>query len=122
MLETRSEGLALVSSDAAVRRGESDCFEIGGLASSDVVDGQEAQHTGGAHVESAHAHTVRAARLETRVGGKMSLRARSDTTLLGGAMAETHAGPVLLMAGMSDSLVAGGRHGAYRWRTFRWLA
>ena len=38
----------------------------------------------------------------------MSLRAHSDTTLLGGAMAETHAGPVLLMAGMSDSLVAGG--------------
>ena len=108
VLETRSEALALVSSDAAVRRGESDRFEIGGLASSDVVDGQEAQHTGGAHVESAHAHTVRAARLETRVGGKMSLKARSDTTLLGGAMAETHAGPVLLMAGMSDSLVAGG--------------
>ena len=108
VLETRSEALALVSSDAAVRRGESDRFEIGGLASSDVVDGQEAQHTGGDHVESAHAHTVRAARLETRVGGKMSLRAHSDTTLLGGAMAETHAGPVLLMAGMSDSLVAGG--------------
>ena len=108
VLETRSETLALVSSDAAVRRGESDRFEIGGLASSDVVDGQEAQHTGGDHVESAHAHTVRAARLETRVGGKMSLRAHSDTTLLGGAMAETHAGPVLLMAGMSDSLVAGG--------------
>ena len=32
---------------------------------------------------------------------------RSDTTLLGGAMAETHAGAVLLTAGMSDSLVAG---------------
>ena len=108
VLETRSEALALVSSDAAVRRGESDRFEIGGLASSDVVDGQEAQHTGGAHVESAHAHTVRAARLETQIGGKMSLKAHSDTTLLGGAMAETHAGPVLLMAGMSDSLVAGG--------------
>ena len=108
VLETRSEALALVSSDAAVRRGESDRFEIGGLASSDVVDGQEAQHTGGAHVEGAHAHTVRAARLETRVGGKMSLEARSDTTLLGGAMTETHAGPVLLTAGMSDALVAGG--------------
>ena len=107
-LETRAEALAFVSADAAVRRGESDRFEIGRLASSDAVDGQEAQHTGGAHVESAHAHSLRAARLETRVDGGMSLRGRSDTTLLGGAMAETHAGPVLLMAGMSDALVAGG--------------
>ena len=107
-LETRAEALAFVSADAAVRRGESDRFEIGRLASSDAVDGREAQHTGGAHVESAHAHSLRAARLETRVDGGMSLRGRSDTTLLGGAMAETHAGPVLLMAGMSDALVAGG--------------
>ena len=107
-LEMRAEALAFVSADAAVRRGESDRFEIGRLASSDAVDGQEAQHIGGAHAESAHAHTVRAMRLETRVDGGMSLRGHSDTTLLGGAMTETCAGPVLLMAGMSDSLVAGG--------------
>ena len=107
-LEARAEALAFISADAAVRRGQSDRFEIGRLASSDAVDGQEAQHTGGAHAESAHAHTLRAVRLETRVGGKMSLKAHSDTTLLGGAMAETHVGPVLLMAGMSDALVAGG--------------
>ena len=107
-LETRAEALALISADAAVRRGESDRSEIGSLASSDAVDGQEAQHTGGDHAESAHAHTVRAVRLETRVDGGMSLRGHSDTTLLGGAMAETYVGPVLLMAGMSDALVAGG--------------
>ena len=107
-LEARAEALAFVSADAAVRRGQSDRFEIGLLASSDAVDGQEAQHTGGTYSESAHAHTLRAVRQETRVAGKMSLQAHSDTTLLGGAMAETHAGPVLLMAGMSDALVAGG--------------
>ena len=107
-LEARAEALAFVSADAAVRRGESDRFEIGRLASSDAVDGGEAQRTGGDHVESIHAHTVRAVRLETRVDGGMSLRGHSDTTLLGGAMTETHAGPMLLLAGMSDALVAGG--------------
>ena len=107
-LEARAETLAFVSADAAVRRGESDRFEIGRLASSDAVDGGEAQRTGGTHVESAHAHTVKAARLETRVDGRMSLRGHSDTTLLGGAMTETHAGAVLVLAGMSDALVAGG--------------
>ena len=107
-LEARAEALAFVSADAAVRRGQCDRFEIGHLASSDAVDGQEAQHTGGTYSESARAHTLRAVRQETRVGGKMLLQAHSDTTLLGGAMAETHAGSVLLMAGMSDALVAGG--------------
>ena len=107
-LETRAEGLALVSSDAAVRRGESDRFELGSRASSDVVNGQEASNTGGDYAESAHTQLVRAARMETCVDGKMTVEGHSDTTLLGGAMTETHAGPALLLAGMSDALVAGG--------------
>ena len=107
-LETRAQALAFVSADAAVRRGEADRFEIGRIASSDVVDGSEAIHTGGDHAESAHSQLVRAGRFETQVDGKLSLKTHSDTTLLGGAMAETHLGPVLLLAGMSDSLVAGG--------------
>lgn len=107
-LETRAERLALVSTDAAVRRGESDRFEIGGLASSDRVDGRDESVTGGAYAESAHAQLVRAERLETGVAGGMAVHGHSDTTLLGGAMAETYAGPVLVLAGMSDALVAGG--------------
>ena len=107
-LETRAEALALVSADAAVRRGDSDLFEIGRLDSSDVVDGGEETRTGGDHSEEAHSLLVRAARVDTQVQGKLSLKAHSDTTLLGGAMAETHLGPALLLAGMSDSLVAGG--------------
>ena len=108
VLETRAEALALVSADAAVRRGDSDLFEIGRVDSSDTVDGLEDARTSGDHSEEAHSQLVRAARLETHILGKLSLKTHSDTTLLGGAMAETHLGPALLLAGMSDSLVAGG--------------
>ena len=106
-LETRSEVLKLASA-VAVRRGASDRVEIGRAASSDAVAGLETQGVGGQLVESARSRLTRAERLETRIGGKLSSQGRSDTTLLGGAMAETYAGAMLVMAGMSDDLVAGG--------------
>ena len=108
VLETRSEVLKLVSAAVAVRRGASDQVEIGRAASSDVVAGRETQDVGGDLVENAHSQLTRAERLETRVSGKLSSHGHSDTTLLGGAMAETYAGAILVTAGMSDDLAAGG--------------
>ena len=107
-LETRSEVLKLVSAAVAVRRGTSDQTELGRAASSDTVAGLETQSVGGQLVEHAHSQLTRAERLETRVDGKLSSHGHSDTTLLGGAMAETYAGAMLVLAGMSDDLVAGG--------------
>ena len=107
-LETRSEVLKLVSAAVAVRRGASDQVEIGRTASSDTVAGRETQGVGGQLVEHAHSQLTRAERLETRIDGKLSSHGHSDTTLLGGAMAETYAGAMLVLAGMSDDLVAGG--------------
>ena len=107
-LETRAEVLKMVSAQVAVRRGELDRLEIGSRASSDAVAGVEALRVRGDLHESTHSHQVQAERLQTRVDGKLTARIHSDTTLLGGAMAETHAGAVLVNAGMSDDLVAGG--------------
>ena len=107
-LETRAEVLKMVSAQVAVRHGELDRLEIGSRASSDAVAGVEALHVRGDLHESTHSHQVQAERLQTRVDGKLTARVYSDTTLLGGAMAETHAGAVLVTAGMSDDLVAGG--------------
>ena len=107
-LETRAELLKLISAHVAVRRGELDRMEIGNQASSDAVAGLEALNVRGDLHESTRTHQVRAERLQTRIEGKLSAHMHSDTTLLGGAMAETHAGAVLVTAGMSDDLVAGG--------------
>ena len=109
-IETRAQMLRLVSADAAVRRGESDRFEVGRATSSDAVDGTESLGIGGDLVERLRSRAVDAMRLETRLHGGLAVRSGTDMTLLGGAMAETHAGPVLVAAGMSDELVIGGRH------------
>ena len=107
-IETRAQMLRLVSADAAVRRGESDRFEIGRATSSDAVDGTESLDVGGDLVERLHSRAVDAMRLETRLHGGLAMHTDTDMTLLGGAMAETHAGPVLVAAGMSDELIVGG--------------
>ena len=107
-METRAQVLRLASADAAVRRGESDRFEIGRAASSDAVEGSESLGVGGDLVEHLHSRVVDAMRVETHVDGGLAMHSHSDLTLLGGAMAETHAGPVLVVAGMSDDLLAGG--------------
>ena len=107
-LETRAETLKLASADEAVRRGESDRFEIGSRISSDAVEGAESFAVGGDLVERFRSRTADALRLQTDLRGGLELRSASDMTLLGGAMAETHGGPVLLAAGMSDDVAAGG--------------
>ena len=107
-IETRAQMLRLVSADAAVRRGESDRFEVGRATSSDAVDGAESLGIGGDLVERLRSRAVDAMRLETRLHGGLAMRSGTDMTLLGGAMAETHAGPVLVAAGMSDELIIGG--------------
>lgn len=107
-IETRAELLRTLSVDIEHRHGESDQLHIGRGDSRDVVDGKETLRVGGSLTEESHARTVNAVRLETTITGKMHAHAIGDTTLVGGAVAETHHGPVALLAGMSDDLVAGG--------------
>lgn len=117
-METRAEKLQLVSAEKTVRRGESDRLEAGYGTSYDVVAGTEEVTVGGNLIEevgekapSRNVHrgaTFRAARAETVVRGKLSVAAaKGEMTMLGGAMSETHAGAVLLLAAMSDNLLAG---------------
>ena len=108
VLEIRAEVLKFVAAHVSVRRGQLDRMEIGSQASSDAVAGLETLHVRGCLHERAHSHQVQAERFQTQVDGKLSTHTHSDTILLGGAMAETHAGAVLVTAGMSDDLVAGG--------------
>ena len=91
-IETRAQMLRLVSADAAVRRGESDRFEVGRATSSDAVDGAESLGIGGDLVERLRSRAVDAMRLETRLHGGLAVRSGTDMTLLGGAMAESTAG------------------------------
>ena len=108
-LETRSEKLSLYTSDVGVREGETDRIEVGRSDSRDVVRGTESVRVG-RHLSEEYggSQMVRARRVETTVEGSLALKGQSHTTLLGGAMSESHNGGVFVGAGMSDDMVIGG--------------
>ena len=107
-IETRAELYRSLAVSDELRRGETEALHIGRADSRDSVAGAERVRVGGAMTEAAHSRTVNAARLETLVRGKMHAKGIGDTTLVSGAVADTQHGPVALLAGMSDDLVAGG--------------
>ena len=108
-LETRAEKLKLYTPDLMVRDGETDRVEVGRSAYRDVVEGSESVRVGRDLREVfGESQMVRARRLETTVEGRMVVHGHSNTTMLGGAMTESHNGGVFVAAGMSDDLVAGG--------------
>ena len=106
-IETRAELLRTVSLDVDHRRGDSDRLEIGRSSGRDTVNGRETLRVGGSLTEETRSRTINAQRLETAIAGKMHAVGLGDTTLVGGAVAETYHGPLALVAGMSDDLVAG---------------
>ena len=108
-LETRAEELTYVSGDRRVRRGESDRLEVGSGPSQDAVAGTEHTRIGGQLSEHTGGNlSTQVSRMETTVEGKLTLRLKSDTTLLGGAMTDVHTGGVFIGAGMSDDMIIGG--------------
>ena len=108
-LETRAEELTYVSGDRRVRRGESDRLEVGSGPSQDAVSGTEHTRIGGQLSEHTGGNlSTQVSRMETTVEGKLTLRLKSDTTLLGGAMTDVHTGGVFIGAGMSDDMIIGG--------------
>lgn len=110
-LELRAEMLRLFSGAGFVRRGESDRLEIGrghGGGSSDILAGHEEVVVGGDLRETTgQARTTVMRGSSLTVDGSLDMQGRSETTLLGGGVRETHMGSEFLAAGMSDDLVAG---------------
>ena len=108
-LEVRAETLTIRCAGKAQRRGDSDRLEIGDTAALDVVAGEESLHAKGGLTERTEGSaSTRASRLKTTVNGRLKVSGRSETTFLGGAMADSQAGAMLVAAGMSDDLVIGG--------------
>ena len=108
-LEVRAETLTIRCAGTAQRRGDSDRLEIGDTTALDVVAGEESLHAKRGLTERiGGSASTRASRLKTTVNGRLKVSGRAETTLLGGAMADTQAGAVLVAAGMSDDLVVGG--------------
>ena len=108
-LEVRAETLTIRSAGAAERRGDSDRLEIGNSRALDVVAGQESLQVEGLFKERiGGSASTQASHRKTTVRGRLKVSGRTENTLIGGAMADTQAGAVLVAAGMSDDLVIGG--------------
>ncbi len=108
-LEVRAETLIIRSAGTAERGGDSDRLEIGNTAALDVVAGQESLDAEGLFKERiGGSASTQASHWKTTVKGRLKVSGRTENTMLGGAMADTQAGGVLLAAGMSDDLVIGG--------------
>ena len=108
-LETRTEELTYLSGARRVRRGESDRLEVGSGPAQDIVSGTEHTRVGGHLSEHTGVNlSTQVSRMETTVEGKLTLRLKTDTTLLGGAMTDVQTGGVFIGAGMSDDMIIGG--------------
>lgn len=108
-LEVRAETLTVRCAGAAQRGGDSDRLEVGDTSALDVVAGEESLHARGSVTERiGGSASTQASRLKTTVNGRLKVSGRAETTLLGGSMADSQAGAVLVAAGMSNDLVIGG--------------
>ena len=108
-LEVRAETLEIRCAGTAERSGDSDRIEIGDTTARDVVTGEESLHVKGGVTERIGASaSTQASHLKMTVNGRLKVSGRAETTLLGGAMADSQAGAVLVAAGMSDDLAVGG--------------
>ncbi len=110
-LELRAEVLRTISAANEWRRGESDRLEIGdatGEQSNDTVNGAETVRVGGDLSEKVHgSRTNVALSHDLEVRGKLTVNCHGETAIFGGGLVETHIGPELLLAGMSDDLIVG---------------
>ena len=108
-IESRAETIRVTSAGDALRRGETNEVHAGEVDGfHDAVDGPERTTVAGLLRERSHDLQLSAVRSETTVGGRMSIRAGlEDSVILGGAMTDTWTGGTLIMAGMSDDLCVG---------------
>ena len=108
-LEIRTEALKLISVAPSSRHGEADQLVLGhgDGVKRDIVARARTAHIGGNLSESSDSRATMAKRILTTVGGHLSMHGHADTTLLGGAMTETHLAGSFLAAGMSDDLIIG---------------
>ncbi len=110
--EARAEQLTLITLGQSVRRGDSDHIEVGlGLAESgpqSYVQGTDRLDVGGTYTEHTGGDGItQSTRMSTTVRGHLNLKGKGDTGILGGTFVDTHIGPEVLAAGMSDDLVVG---------------
>ena len=110
--EARAEQLTLITTGPSIRRGESDHIEVGlGLAESgpqSYVQGTDRLDVGGTYTEHTGGDCItQSTRMRTTVRGHLNLKGKGDTGILGGTLVDTHIGPEVLAAGMSDDLVVG---------------
>ena len=108
-LETRAESTSVLTLGNAVRRGELDTVQIGNAGIADIVAGTEtATISGKLREHNGRDMNYIASRVETTVGGRMSVTCGfEDGIMLGGAMTDTWAGATMIGAVMSDDLCAG---------------
>ena len=110
--EARAEQLTLITLGQSIRRGDSDHIEVGlGLAESgpqSYVQGTDRLDVGGTYTEHTGGDGItQSTRISTTVRGHLNLKGKGDTGILGGTFVDTHIGPEVLAAGMSDDLVVG---------------
>ena len=110
--EARAEQLTLITTGPSIRRGELDHIEVGlGLAESgpqSYVQGTDRLDVGGTYTEHTGGDGItQSTRMSTTVRGHLNLKGKGDTGILGGTFVDTHIGPEVLAAGMSDDLIVG---------------
>ena len=114
-MEVRAETLKNITYGDAVRRGEVDSLHAGKVAFADVVSGEERATISGKLTErSGRGAALVARKLETKIGGRMTISANGwkpasgeDGIVMGGALVDTWTGGLLIAAAMSDDLIAG---------------
>ena len=108
-LETRAESMKVFTLGNAVRKGELDSVQIGDSAAYDAVYGAETATIRGKLRERNEGDVSHiATRLETTIGGRMTIRSGfEDTLMIGGPVTDTWTGATLIGAAMSDDLCAG---------------
>ena len=108
MIESRAEEINTVSLGDSVRTGELDYVVVGGSVS-DAVKGDENAHISGKLYEKNSSElTCSATKRETTIHGKMDVTSSyEDNIMLGGTMTETWTGASMIVAAMSDDLMAG---------------
>ena len=108
MIETRAEEINTVSLGDWVRDGELDYVVVGGSVSDTVKGDEEANITGKLYEKNSDELTCSGTKRETTIHGKMDVNSSyEDNIMLGGTMTETWTGPSMVVAAMSDDLMAG---------------
>ena len=106
--QRRAKQIVERSGGNRIRRGTSERLEVGSGGLFERTQGTRTLRVGGNLTESTgDDHATRAKRVVRTVRGRTRIEGRTDNILLGGGMSEVHTGAEVVLAGMSDDLVAG---------------